>query len=51
MIRPMIVLDWLGKEEGVSLEKLIQNIEYRFVPLDTEHPHWKVMNKVVSKGK
>lgn len=52
MLRPMIVLGWLQKEEGVNLEEqLLQNIEYGFVPLDIKHPHWKVMNKVVGKGK
>lgn len=39
-IRPMIVLDWLQKEEGVNLEEqLLQNIDYGLVPLDIEHPH------------
>ena len=40
MLRPMFVLGWLQKEEGVNLEEqLLQNIEYGFVPLDIKHPH------------
>lgn len=39
-IRPMMVLDWLQKEEGVNLEEqLLQNIDYGLVPLDIKHPH------------
>lgn len=40
VLRPMIVLGWLQKGQGVNLEEqLLQNTEYGFVPLDIEHPH------------
>lgn len=52
MREPTTVLDCLEKEEGVNLEEqLTQSIEYGFVPPDIKNPHWKVMSKIVSKGK